>query len=325
MKLEYGYIKRYNAAKGYGFVTRTFDNTIRQDNNDRDVFFHITAIKDKFPNLAQQLDKKLGRDVYFWYLIDTSERDKVEQIWLDINDVPNPYQKELFSYIERLSNYLPSFLEQINVGLVTKARKEKTPTDNLSKPQEINEAKLLKIETKEVDNNRIIRDKEFYAGLPEDLINSVFWVEREFRTNPRSHVKGGHNLIFEFYDDRILEYDWVDFPCAYLRRIICNAIGCELNEFNHLGSETIMNILEKKFYRIFIKQYRDDGSPKLFHEVWNSDTFDSIPSFLILRPYEVEIYCDTEKDILDFFTELKNQQIREEEEYRARRRRTART
>ena len=54
MKVEYGQIKEYKTKKGYGFVTRTFDNTIRQNIKDRDVFFHITSIKDDFPDLAQQ-------------------------------------------------------------------------------------------------------------------------------------------------------------------------------------------------------------------------------------------------------------------------------
>ena len=341
MKVEYGHVKKYFAKKGHsgksrshGFVTRTFDNTIRQKNQD--ILFYISTIEDDFPNLAKQLNNGLGKDVYFWYLIDTSERDKVEKIWMDINDIPDPYQKDLFSYIEQLSNHLPPLLEQINnICIATKKHKRQTPVSNRLKLRETDKAKPVEIEAKKVDVHKIepekselkkaqtyeiIRDENYYAGLPKDLINRVFWVEREFRIHYLSHIPGGHNLIFEFYDNRILEYDWVHSPCAYIRKIICDSIGCELNEFNHLRSNRIMNTLKKEFYRIFIKQYRDNSSSTLFQEVWNSDTFDSVPTFLLLGPRYVEFYCDTEKDILDFLTKLKEQQARDKEEYRERRR-----
>ena len=334
MKVEYGQIKEYKTKKGYGFVTRTFDNTIRQNIKDRDVFFHITSIKDDFPDLAQQLSNGLGKDVYFWYLIDTSERDKVEKIWLDINDIPDPYQKDLFSYIKRLSNHLPPLLEQINnICLATKKHREQTFISKSLKLRGTDKAKPVEIEAKEVDvhkiepekselekaqTDEIIRDENYYAGLPEDLIDRVFWVEREFRIHYLSHIKGGHNIIFEYHDGRILEYDWVHFPNAYLRKIICDLLGCNPNEFDNLGSETIMDILESNFHRIFINQYRDDGTSKRFREVWNSDTFDKVPFFLTLRPNEIEVYFDTKEEVLDFLAKAREQQTRNRDARRKR-------
>ncbi len=305
MKVEYGQIKEYKTKKGYGFVTRTFDNTIRQNIRDRDVFFHITAIKNDFPDLAQQLSDGLGTGACFWYLIDTSERDKVEKIWLDINDIPEPYQKDLFSYIERLSNQLPPLLEQINnICLATEKHKEQTPISNQLKLRETNKTKPLEIEAKKVDvhkielekselekeqTDKIIRDEKYYAGLPEDLINSVFWVGREFRRNPLSHQPGGCNLIIEYQDGRILEYDWIKQPSYYINKAIYNQINHQLGDYqlsNHkfLSVEDIMEISREYFKRIFVKQYTYDGLSSLpFEEAWNSHVSNTTPEFALSR------------------------------------------
>lgn len=326
MKVEYGHVRKYIATRGFGFVTRTFDNTIRQDNKHKDVFFHITAIQDDFPDLAQRLNQGFANDVYFWYLIDTSERDKVDKIWLDINDIPDPYQKDLFSYIERLSNHLSPLLEQINnICLATEKHKEQTLISNQLKLKETDKTKPLEIEAKKVDvhkieleksepkkaqTNEIIRDEKYYDGLPEDLIDSVFWVGREFRIHPLSDIQGGHNMIIEYHDGRILEYDWVHFPNAYIRKIVCGLLRCNLNEFNNLSAETIMDILSVNHHRIFINQYRKDSSSKLFREVWNSEIFDSIRNILKHPPNGWEFYLDNKQDMLEALTRLKEQERR---------------
>lgn len=109
MKVEYGYVKKYFTKKrhtkkgyGYGFVTRTFDNTIREEK--KDIYFHITTIQDDFPDLAQKLNQGLGKGTYFWYLIDKSDRDEVSQVWLDANNIPNCFRDDLIIYIVQLWN-----------------------------------------------------------------------------------------------------------------------------------------------------------------------------------------------------------------------------
>jgi len=59
---------------------------------------------------------------------------------------------------------------------------------------------------------------KIYIGIPESLRSRIEWVEREFRTNPRSHQKGGTDIII-VYDDTVLGYDWIDFPSKYIEKI----------------------------------------------------------------------------------------------------------
>ncbi|MEM8718993.1 MAG: hypothetical protein AAGE84_06745 [Cyanobacteria bacterium P01_G01_bin.39] len=142
MKVEYGHVRKYITTRGFGFVTRTFDNTIRQDNKDRDVFFHITAIEDKFPDLAQQLNKGFAKDVCFWYLVDTSDREQVSQVWLDANNIPNCFRDALIIYIVQLWNSnqeLPLWLEQVTIDLLGKARQEELHIIHLCRKREAND------------------------------------------------------------------------------------------------------------------------------------------------------------------------------------------
>lgn len=300
MNIEYGFVKNYSIKQGFGFVTKTFDNRLQES---QDVYFHITSIKCDFPDLARQLDDGAGKNVYFWYLIDTSEREKVEKIWLDFNSLPERHQEKLVSYIEKLLNCLPSLLTQINTDLIKKYCIEETPINNPSIQKEDDNLSSSQIETKQKKFKK--SSEEFYAGLPEDLVNSVFWVAREHRTHPYSHVPGGYDVIFEFCNSKILEYDWIKSPSAYVKKIICDAVGCKLNELNYLEPKIIMNVLKNKFNRIFIRQYRDNGSPKRFHEVWNLDTSNIVPFFITLRPNEMEVYIDTEEELLSFLASAK--------------------
>ena len=54
-----------------------------------------------------------------------------------------------------------------------------------------------------------------YNGLPDDFINKIFWPDRDYRTNPLSHIPGGSDLIIEYTDEKIIGYDWIKFPDRY--------------------------------------------------------------------------------------------------------------
>ena len=328
MKVEYGRVKEYKTKKGYGFVTRTLDSTIRQDN--KDVWFHISIIKYSFPDLAQQLDNGLAKDACFWYLIDTSERDKVEKIWLDINDIPDPYHRDLFLYIERLSNHLPPLLEQINN--ICLATKKQTLISNQLKLRETDKTKPIEIKAKKVDihkielekselekaqTDEIIRDEKYYAGLPEDLINSVFWVGREFRRNSLSYIEGDYDLIIEYQDGQILEYDWIKSPFYYMRRTICNLLGYEAKNYIYIDNKEIMAVSKEKFRRIFAMKYKKDGSRTRFSEVWNFNESTWTPCQTLNR-FETTVLLP-KAEVLEKMRRHKEAKNRKRQQYTSRR------
>ncbi len=124
MKVEFGCVQKYDIARGFGFVSRTFRNTNRRLRND--VWFHITKIKCDYPDLAKDLDAGSFEHIHFWYKIDNSDREKVSQIWLDPKDIPKQQRDGLVTHIEQLwcntNDAIPEWLNQITLALVGQLR-----------------------------------------------------------------------------------------------------------------------------------------------------------------------------------------------------------
>ncbi len=104
MKVEYGHVRKYITRRGFGFVTRTFDNTIRQDNKDRDVFFHISVIEDDFELKGKVFNIKLCQsEIYEHYNVDCSKIRLTDVItkWCLRNKF-NPIREYLLSTSENV-------------------------------------------------------------------------------------------------------------------------------------------------------------------------------------------------------------------------------
>jgi len=291
MKVEYGHVIKYNAKRGFGFVTQTFDDTIEQGNKDvlisfkDNVWFHISTIKYDFPDLAQQLDDGLGKDVYFWYLIDTSEREKVSEIWLDGNNIPNRYRQDLISCIEKIWNSddeLSLWLEKITIDLVGKTRKDELHLINLCKRREADELRQAETETK-IETNVIQFEENIYNIFPEDLLDKVLWVADPYRKNPISLEQGGTRVIVEYCNGNIYGYSRIKYPPAYIDEIISKSIYCSLQDYRCFSKEDKIEIAGELFFRIFV-QHSEDGD-SCFIEVWNNITSEETPADSLRRFY----------------------------------------
>ncbi len=126
MTIDFGSIKSYDSNGGFGFVGCTFLNP------DQKVFFHITKIRRKYPELAQKLDSSEAfGTVNFWYEIETIEKGKqVSKLWLSVDNIPQTYTNELCSFIQRvegiwknLGSPKPNWLDLVTIELVGVDRK----------------------------------------------------------------------------------------------------------------------------------------------------------------------------------------------------------
>lgn len=50
MEIEFGYVREYNTARGFGFVIRIFKSIDRQR---KGVWFHMTKVKHNYSELAR--------------------------------------------------------------------------------------------------------------------------------------------------------------------------------------------------------------------------------------------------------------------------------
>jgi cold shock CspA family protein len=123
MTIDFGSIKSYNPSpSGFGFVGRTFLNP-----NGEEVFFHITKIKKKYPELAQKLDNREAFEmVTFWYEIETTEKgERVSKLWINKENIPQSYISELCELTKKIESIWknldspkPSWLDLITIELV---------------------------------------------------------------------------------------------------------------------------------------------------------------------------------------------------------------
>ena len=285
MKVEYGQIKKYKPKQGYGYVTRTFNNRILK--GKKDVYFHIKTIKYNFPELAKQLDNGLNTNVHFWYVLDTNERGaEVIRIWFDVDNIPEQYRSGLISFLSRIwtcRKSLVSEREQIAINLAGDSRRK-----------ELNELKehygdsdglfyflwgiIREMERKVYKPRKRIKDA--YDGLPDELIEELFWVEMEYQTNLLSHISGGDDVVIEYYNGEVLGYKRIKDYIAYIEKILRELAKLSASKFRKLNFEDRMEIAEDFIDRIFVRKSitRDDHFFGSFEEVWNSNMYNKTPT-----------------------------------------------
>jgi cold shock CspA family protein len=153
VEVEFGHVQKYDTARGFGFVSRTFRNANWRSGNN--VWFHITKIKRDYPNLAKELDAGSLEKINFWYEVDNSDREKVSKIWLDLQDIPKQQRDSLITYIEQLwcnpDNTLPEWLDSITIAVVGQVRKDELKQfydDQIRKRNEVKEQKQIQIKSR---------------------------------------------------------------------------------------------------------------------------------------------------------------------------------
>jgi hypothetical protein len=111
--------------------------------------------------------------------------------------------------------------------------------------------------------------RRVYIGLPSHLADVVFWVEREGRRNPLSHVEGGSDIVVEFRNGEVRGYDWIKSAYAYISALPD-------------GIDDIILVYARKYHD------RESYDTVAFKEVWNARTSED-PLLPTLRRFDQEL------------------------------------
>ena len=99
-------------------------------------------------------------------------------------------------------------------------------------------------------------------GLPHETEKKILWVTDNYRTNPLSLKSGGSNIIVE-YNKKVLGYDKIKRPSAYIKYIMDKDI---LNIYGTISRIEKLKILKKEVSVIYALKHDGD----IYQEVWNN-------------------------------------------------------
>jgi hypothetical protein len=118
-----------------------------------------------------------------------------------------------------------------------------------------------------------------YVGLPGHLAQRVLWVARETRTNILSFIPGGSDVVVELCDGRVLGYDWVKKPTAYIREFFLGEITFSWDAYIRTGRTEQIELAKQVISKIFLRVWDDDDEylTAPFTEVWNREVSDNLP------------------------------------------------
>lgn len=298
MKLNVGYVQKYNSHKGFGFVKLI----LSQEGLGNEIFFHISKIKSRYPEIAKKFDADEYHDTLLWYSIEQNNKGQcVGEIWTTFKSIPDEIKKEFrknfraFSDTLSISNLEDDQIIKIAEEVLSKLeyqvwlykRREK------SKEKNDNYQKYNRRKAREAD--RVFVD---YLGLPEELYEKIFKVAREFRTNSLSHIVGGSDVIVEYTDGSVFLYDWIKYPDRYIQEFFSGSV-------DYPESEQIA-LAKDKIKRIFSRIYEDKEARKntSFEEVWNSKSanitpWDALKEFKAKKEEEKQEDFFLEDDLFD--------------------------
>lgn len=118
-----------------------------------------------------------------------------------------------------------------------------------------------------------------YVGLPEHLVQQIFWVARETRTNSLSFIRGGSDIVVELCDGRVLGYDWVKKPIKYIREFFLGEIKFSWDAYTSVDRTEQTKLAKQVISKIFLRTWEDSDEylTAPFTEVWNREVSDSLP------------------------------------------------
>jgi len=148
-----------------------------------------------------------------------------------------------------------------------------------------------------------IEPERVYIGLPQNL--DVFWVAREFRTNPLSHITipgiPDVDVVVELQDGRAFGYDLIKFPYKYIRTFFFGNIEIASTsnspvhdyvalflsrntqfgnkDFGRIPRLTQIDLVKQIISRIFVRTFEneEEREKNSFEEVWNAETSFNLP------------------------------------------------
>jgi len=115
-------------------------------------------------------------------------------------------------------------------------------------------------------------------GLPLTIEKNILWVTDNYRTNPLSLKAGGSNIIVE-YSRKVLGYDKIKLPSAYIKYIMDKEV---LNIYGSLSKVETLNILKKEVSVIYALKYDENT----YQEVWNNKNSFNLP-WEVLKSFDL--------------------------------------
>lgn len=111
---------------------------------------------------------------------------------------------------------------------------------------------------KRKDTNYATNISQIYIGLPEFLIPKVKWVGRDYRTHPWSFIPGGHDIVVVYTNGKVLAYDWVTDPIAYVSKITTKLYGIEYSDFKTFSDFQKLDFLKRHVKCIYSRKIERD-------------------------------------------------------------------
>lgn len=168
MDIEFGIVTRYFSNRGFGFVSRELGGA-----NQEQVFFHISVLEQRFPELANAI-KSQGDDeaTFFWYEVGRSTKGPLVVDAFDYDDVTSFPSDDFLKVMTRLKSLWMNLDFQLPDWMVQVAK------NTLSSEQfdEINSSRQLAI-----SNARSQRSAQSVGNkVIPNLFDSIKDQEREF-------------------------------------------------------------------------------------------------------------------------------------------------
>lgn len=178
MSIEFGTVNRYS-SRGFGFVSRTFTRS------SQEVFFHISKIKIKSPEIAQKIDKgENTKPIKFWYKAESTQRgEQAREIWLTSEDISQKYRDEMCDLTQKIEDLWrnidslkPSWLEDITIDLLGAERKNYLSLERVDLENQRREAEeKQRQEIQALRNQEITRISGIYglSRIESDELNQL--------------------------------------------------------------------------------------------------------------------------------------------------------
>lgn len=198
VNFDFGVVKTYLPDRGFGFVSRTFLNT-----RHKEVFFHISNLKKKNPELAKKLASGDSTEsIYFWYEFEYSNKgDQVRSI-LESKSIcqiefPNVFVDKIERLWRNVDLKIPDWLKSVSLDLLGDIRtceliSERSFLILVKEKKEAARIKELMEEMERRNSQQKIEDNEF-----EQLVTEIMSFNFTHTAQVSSYIKN-HNLGYKY-------------------------------------------------------------------------------------------------------------------------------
>lgn len=125
-------------------------------------------------------------------------------------------------------------------------------------------------------------------GIPDTIIPHIFWVDRDYRTHPWSHIPGGCDVIVVYHDGNSFGYDWIKKPSRYVPKIEGERIEKIYVGFVNLSDKGKLNILKLNISEVYARRItEEDKSSVPFEKIWDSKTATQLP-WELLKSFDID-------------------------------------